>query len=133
MQSLVANLKAQPEVGDSSPTATSTTCQLKINSVTKQQAWQRGLLAGGVCLGLAVAVLPIPIVHFAAIFIVLFLAPAATYGVYRVYSGSKSWEGEGGCPHCNQLVKVRVGQINYPVTETCRHCARRFVVEPLIS
>ena len=104
-------------------------CELTMYAFSRAQAFQRGLIAGGICMGLAVVILPIPLVHFAAIFIVLVMAPAATFGVYRVYSNSRVWRSEAAkCPHCGAVGAVRVAQVYYPTDQTCATCQTEFKV-----
>lgn len=88
----------------------------------KSDGIQRAGFGGLFVLLLAGLMIPIPIVHFAAIPVVLIGLPAVTFFVYRLYSHGVDLEAEVTCPGCGVTRKISRAALIWPVTMQCLGC-----------
>lgn len=81
-----------------------TTGTLNYTVYSKQQRMTRGLSALGICWGLAVVTLFIPIAHFVLVPGFLIAGPVAGYMRYRLTETME--EATGECPTCREQVTI---------------------------
>ena len=95
---------------------------LTLHAGTKAAGLMHALKWGGSVFVGACVTLLIPIIHIAAIGVILFVVPAVSIAVYKIYSSSRVWHGTALCPACGADWELRLAQIHYPRKEHCPKC-----------
>lgn len=84
---------------------------------------------GGTVLLFALLMIPIPIVHFAAIPVALLGAPIVFVAVYKLYSGASEIKGRAPCPSCGAVVNLDFQIDRWPIHEVCPQCRDSYVID----
>ncbi len=94
-------------------------------------ARKKGLGWGLCCWGVALAALPIPLVHFIATPLCLLLGPVIGFAVYRIHAGARDIAASTGtCPACGAAVSLRVGVESWPQAVVCTGCGAAMTARP---
>lgn len=84
----------------------------------------------GLGLVVGVALLPVPLVHFAGVG--MFLACLGV-GIWRLRPGPRVRKVEGPCPHCGHeqqyWIGVNLGPMKLPKDTSCEKCAKTLTIE----
>jgi hypothetical protein len=90
----------------------------------KSDGMQRSIFGGVFVLLLAGLMIPVPIVHFAAIPVILIGLPSVTFFVYRLYSSGTDLEAGITCPECGTTRQITRSVEVWPVSLQCLGCQK---------
>ena len=93
----------------------------------KRERTLRGLKSLGICWGLAVAAVFLPLLHFVLVPLLLLAGPAAFFwiaGQEQVVLG-----GSGGCPDCGKTFEIVRSPARWPLSDSCNHCRSQVTIE----
>lgn len=109
--------------------AESTQADVEVRTLTGKDRLRRGALWPAVGLGVAVAVLPIPIVHLAVP--PLALVSGFVFGVRRALQREIFASAHGPCPFCGteQTLGLTGAKYRLPRDLKCGHCLRSLTIE----
>ncbi|MEO8138854.1 MAG: hypothetical protein ABI742_04355 [Gemmatimonadota bacterium] len=102
---------------------------LEIRTLTPGERLQRAAMAPAIGLGIAVLVLPIPIVHFAVPPVALI--GGVVMGFRRASQGELIATAHGACPFCGteQTLGVNGTAYRLPRSLKCRNCLRPMTLD----
>jgi hypothetical protein len=91
-----------------------------IKVLSRSERLARGWKAAGICLGIAVCSIFLPILHF-------FLVPGFLIAAPFSFSWMYSWESvilpcDVPCPSCGEPVHIKFNREKWPFHEVCTHC-----------
>lgn len=106
-----------------------TEATLTVASLSAQERMRRGIIAPLVGLGIAIMVLPIPIVHFMVP--PLALLGGIVMGVKRAATREIILSAHGPCPFCgtNQTLGLNGSAYRMPRSLSCRNCRKTFSID----
>ncbi len=83
---------------------------------------KRAVIAATICLGIAVAAMPIPLVHLVVPVVMLVSAPIAAIMFYR--TAKLPFIIAGKCPNCNQAIQIELERNDSqpPMHKYCPAC-----------
>ncbi len=82
---------------------------------------KRALRGAGICVGIGVGSLAIPIVHFVLPWLMMIIAVAG--------QGAELQAAEGPCPACGATVTLPSQALEWPIEWNCESCRKRLVIE----
>jgi hypothetical protein len=98
--------------------------QAELRAVTPAEAKKKALTVAGICWGIALAMLPIPIVHFIAPPLLLLFGPLLGWIVYRLNRGAADVTSGGGpCPKCGAAISLAGRDATWPIQTQCSACS----------
>ena len=102
---------------------------IEVVSWTEPDVRAKALRFGGAVLLLAVLMIPIPLIHLAAIPLGLLGPPIVFVAVYKLYSGNSDTKGSAPCPSCGAAVDLTFQIDRWPIHEICPSCRENCVVD----
>jgi hypothetical protein len=106
---------------------TVTSGQVEQLSWDKAQRTRRALKALGICWGIALCTVLIPILHFILVPLFLISGPIVFFWVAsqeRMITG-----GKGICPECGKAIDLMKSPPRWPLSDLCSHCQARLSIE----
>lgn len=91
-----------------------------VKSFSKKERGVRALKTLGVCWGLAVASVIIPIAHF--ILVPGFFIAGIFLSSHAYFTEKIILEGKGSCPKCRTPLQIKQSNYKWPLTEICQNC-----------
>jgi hypothetical protein len=106
----------------------STEAEVDVSRLTSGERLRRAAMAPAVGLGISLAVLPIPIVHFAVPPVAL--VTGVVLGIKRALQTELITRAEGPCPFCGaqQTLGLTGAPYRMPRNLKCHHCLKSFVI-----
>lgn len=98
-----------------------------LHTLTDAERWKRAGKAAGLALGVAIATIPIPLVHFVVPPLALILAGVLL--LVRLQQREVLTGGGGPCPRCGAVAELEPGTPAWPVEMPCGKCGRRLVIQ----
>ncbi|MDR3606344.1 MAG: hypothetical protein P4M08_03065 [Oligoflexia bacterium] len=97
-----------------------------VKTLSKPERLKRAWKGAGLCIGLAVVCVFLPLIHFV-------LVPGFLIAAPFVFSWMYSWERvilpcELKCPNCGQMIKISLNKEKWPFREVCVHCRNEMAV-----
>jgi len=93
---------------------------VNIVTFTSQDRLKRASKILGICWGIAIVCIPIPLIHFTV------LPLALIAGIVLFFKNLKQESlitgGQGTCPECRKIFKVGKATNKFPLNEMCEHC-----------
>jgi len=96
------------------------TADVFIESLTPRQRWLRAVKMGGICWGLALLSVLVPVLHFVLVPGFLLAGPIAAWLAWRRTESLLG--GEVDCPKCGQTYDVGTGGVQWPLQAQCDGC-----------
>lgn len=105
-----------------------TQAMVEIGSLSKAERFRRAIIAPAIGLAVSVAVLPIPIVHFAVPPVAILTG--IVLGIRRIGQGRIITRAEGICPFCGttQTLGLNGSAYRLPRELKCRSCLKHFTI-----
>ena len=107
--------------------------QFKIREWTKSDGTQRAIIVVISVLVVAALMLPIPIVHLAAIPIVLLGTPIAGLIAFKLYSKGTDLQGNLVCPACGHARTITRSVSYWPISVQCLACKQHITISRSID
>lgn len=112
--------KSIPTVIHGYPGKPNTTGTVNIAIFSSEERLKRSLKILGMCWGIAILCVPIPLIHFTV------LPAALIAGVVLFFRTLKQESlvtgGQGTCPECGKIFTVGKATNKFPLNEMCEHC-----------
>ncbi len=103
----------------------------RIHELSDEAKTSRARKAAGVCVGIGVASLFIPLVHFVLPWLMLIIA-TIVYGKV-VKQGAILLAATGPCPGCGARLEVAEQTLEWPIEWNCGGCRKRTLTQPAIA
>lgn len=94
--------------------------QVRIESWDQSARLRRAAKTWAGCWGVAIAVIPFPLLHFVIPPVMLLAGPIA--GIYVYTRQSVVLGGEGECPECGKNFPIARLANRFPQSDLCTHC-----------
>ena len=105
-----------------------------LHKVSKSVAIRNGVIAFGVCWGVAILMLPIPIIHLIATPILLLMGPFIGFLIYKFQGGGANISNaEAVCPDCNAPLTLGPYADVWPLWVKCGGCEEHLRIYQLES
>jgi hypothetical protein len=91
----------------------------------------RALKFWGICWGLALVSIFIPMLHFVLVPGFILAGPIVWFFVLGQESAVLG--GEGTCPHCQAAFKIAKSAYKFPMSDVCNACHENVKIEPVES
>lgn len=111
-----------------SPQGNNAPATVSILEWSPRQRTIRAFKALGICWGLALFCVFIPVLHFILVPLFFLGGPIAAYVLYR--REKTLLGGQGQCPNCQQPFSVAPGTLSWPYKDLCTGCQTIITVEP---
>jgi hypothetical protein len=105
----------------------STTGSIDIETWTQSERLKRALQFSAATVGMIIASIFIPIVHFILVPGLVIALPFIFQSIYQSKAVLKT--GSGTCPNCQQVMTIARGPVKSPIEELCEHCRRPVKIE----
>lgn len=94
---------------------------------SRRERLVRALRTLGIWWFAALLAVPVPIFHFIAVPLLLFVGICAAFMVYR--RTSTVLGGYGRCPFCTESIEITTKPERWPLEEICTHCSKLVTIE----
>lgn len=105
--------------------------QLHLSQWEKSDGMLRAGISGGAVLLVAMMMIPIPIVHFAAIPVLLLGLPIVPFFTFKMYSKGTDLQGSITCPECLTQRTITRSVAYWPVTLQCLECKNHLTISQI--
>jgi len=103
--------------------------EVQIVTFSNSERTVRALKVLGICWGIGLFSILIPVLHF--VLPPIFLLAGPIVGLMRYSIKSKILEGQGICPICAADFKITPTKATFPLDDICEACHRHVLISPL--